>query len=44
MGACLRAVLDLVSRRQQDDPAGEEFTVPAASGTLRLVLSWVGEE
>jgi hypothetical protein len=41
--ACLRAVPDFVSRHEQDDPAGEEFTVPAASGTLRLVLSWVVE-
>src|SRR5262249_54383160 len=41
---CLRAVPDFVSRRRQDDPAREEFTVPAASGPLSLVLSWVVED
>jgi tetratricopeptide (TPR) repeat protein len=40
---CLRAVPDLVQRRPQDDPAREEFTVPVASGALKLVLSWVVE-
>jgi tetratricopeptide (TPR) repeat protein len=44
MEGCLRAVPDFVNRRQQDDPAREEFTVPAASGPLKLVLSWVPEE
>jgi hypothetical protein len=33
-----------VSRRKQDDPAREEMTVPAASGTLKMALSWVAEE
>jgi hypothetical protein len=42
--ACLRAVPEFVSRRKQDDPAREEFTVPSASGELRLVLSWVVED
>ncbi len=41
---CLRAVPDFVRRRPQDDPAPEDFAVPAASGELRLVLSWVGED
>lgn len=41
--ACLRAVPDFVTRRRQDDPAREEFTVPVASGQLKLVLSWVAE-
>jgi len=41
MEGCLRSVTDFVTRHQQDDPAGEEFTVPVASGELRLVLSWV---
>jgi tetratricopeptide (TPR) repeat protein len=41
MEGCLRAVTDFVTRHQQDDPAGEKFTVPVASGELRLVLSWV---
>jgi hypothetical protein len=41
---CLRAVPEFVRRRPQDDPAGEEVTVPVASGELKLVLSWVGEE
>jgi hypothetical protein len=44
MEACLRAVPDFVNRRKQDDPAREEFTVPASSGPLKLALSWVGEE
>jgi hypothetical protein len=41
---CLRAVPDFVSRRGQDDPTREEFTVPAASRPLQLVLSWVVED
>jgi len=40
---CLRAVPDFVSRHQQDDQAREKFTVPVASGQLKLVLSWVIE-
>jgi hypothetical protein len=44
MEGCLRAVPEVVKRRQQDDPAREEFTVPVASGELRLVLSWVVDE
>jgi tetratricopeptide (TPR) repeat protein len=43
MEGCLRAVPDFVKRRSQDDPSKEEFIVPAASGELRLVLSWVVE-
>jgi tetratricopeptide (TPR) repeat protein len=42
--ACLRAVPEFVSRRRQDDPAREEFTVPVASGQLKLVLSWIVED
>jgi len=38
---CLRAVPDFVARRKQDDPTREELTVPAVSGELKLVLSWV---
>jgi tetratricopeptide (TPR) repeat protein len=41
---CLRAVSEFVARRRQDDPAGEEFTVPVASGPIKLALSWVVEE
>ena len=41
---CLRAVPDFVARRKQDDPAGEEMTVPVASGPLKLALSWVVDE
>ena len=41
---CLRAVPEFVIRRRQNDPAGEEMTVPAASGELKLVLSWVVED
>ena len=44
MEGCLRAVPDFVSRRRQDDPAGEEMTVPVASGQLKLALSWVVED
>jgi hypothetical protein len=40
---CLRAVPEFVRRRGQGDPARDEFTVPAASGELKLVLSWVVE-
>jgi hypothetical protein len=41
---CLRAVPEFVSCHQQDDPAGEEMTVPVASGPLKLVLSWALED
>jgi tetratricopeptide (TPR) repeat protein len=42
---CLRAVPEFVFRRRQDDPAGEEMTVPVASGQLKLALAWVvGDE
>ena len=44
MEACLRAVPEFVARRQQDDPAREEVTVPVASGQLKLALSWVAED
>jgi hypothetical protein len=44
MEGCLRAVPEFVTRYKQDDPAKEEMTVPAASGELRLVLSWVVED
>jgi len=44
MEGCLRAVPDFVNRRSQDDPSREEFTVPAASGELKLALSWVVED
>jgi tetratricopeptide (TPR) repeat protein len=43
MSGCLRAFPEFVNRRKQDDPAQEELTVPAASGELKLVLSWVVE-
>jgi tetratricopeptide (TPR) repeat protein len=41
MAGCLRAVPEFLARHNQDDPAREEFTVPVASGELKLVLSWV---
>ena len=41
---CLRATPEFVARHQRGDPATEEMTVPVASGELKLVLSWVGEE
>jgi hypothetical protein len=44
MEGCLRAVPDFVNRRKQDDSARDEFTVPMASGELKLGLSWVVEE
>ncbi len=43
MEACLRAVPGFVSKHKQDDPAREEISVPATSGELKLVLSWVVE-
>jgi len=43
MEGCLRAVPDFVNRRRQDDSARDEFTVPVASGQLKLGLSWVIE-
>jgi tetratricopeptide (TPR) repeat protein len=43
MEGCLRAVPEFVARHRQDDPAREEMTVPVASGSLKLVLSWVSE-
>ena len=36
--ACLRAIPDFVNRHMQDDLAKEVFTVPVASGPLRLGL------
>jgi hypothetical protein len=44
MEASLRAVPDFVARHPQGDPAREEMTVPAVSGELKLVLSWVAED
>ena len=44
MEGCLRAVPEFVVRRKQDDSAKEEMTVPVASGELKLVLSWVGDD
>lgn len=44
MEGCLRAVPQLVTRHPQGTPAREEFTVPTASGELKLVLSWVEDE
>jgi hypothetical protein len=41
---CLRVVPEFVTRHKQDDQAKEEITVPVASGTLKLVLSWVVDE
>ena len=44
MEGCLRAAPGFVTRHQQDNPAGEEVTVPVASGPLRPALSWVVED
>jgi hypothetical protein len=30
-----------VTRRKQNDPTGEQFTVSAWEGPLKLTLSWV---
>jgi tetratricopeptide (TPR) repeat protein len=43
LGGCLRAVPEFVRRREQDDAAREEFTLPVGTGELKLVLSWVVE-
>jgi hypothetical protein len=43
MEGCLRAIHEFVKRRPQDDPTPEETTVPVASGSLKLRLSWVGK-
>jgi hypothetical protein len=43
MEGCLRAV-PFVARHRQGEPARAEMTVPVASGPLKLVLAWVGEE
>jgi hypothetical protein len=40
---CLRAIPELLQRRQQDDPSTEEMTVAVASGELKLIVSWVVE-
>jgi hypothetical protein len=40
----LRAVPEFMTRHPQGDAAREELTVPVASGELKLVLSWVGED
>ncbi|HZU36634.1 MAG TPA: hypothetical protein VFA18_12025, partial [Gemmataceae bacterium] len=40
---CLRAIPDFVARHPQDDPTREEITVPVASGSLKLALSWIEE-
>jgi tetratricopeptide (TPR) repeat protein len=41
---CLRAVPEFVNKRGQDDATPETFTVPVASGPLRLTLAWVVDE
>jgi tetratricopeptide (TPR) repeat protein len=40
---CLRAVPEFVNRHSQGEPAREDMTVPAASGELKLVLSWAAD-
>jgi hypothetical protein len=40
---CLRAVPEFVNRHPQDDLTPEEFTVPVASGELKLRLAWLVE-
>lgn len=44
MEGCLRAVPDFVNRHKPDDPVQDEFSVPVASGPLKMELSWVTEE
>ncbi len=41
MEACLRAVPAFVARHRPDDMSRHKMTVPAASGDLSLILSWV---
>jgi hypothetical protein len=43
MEGCLRAVPEFVAWHPQDHPATEEITVLVASGSLKLVLSWVAD-
>src|SRR5215831_10948127 len=41
---CLRAVPEFVARHRQGEPATEEMIVLVASGPLKLVLAWMGED
>jgi hypothetical protein len=43
MEGCLRAIPEFVSRHGQEARTTEEITVPVASGSLTLVLSWIAE-
>jgi tetratricopeptide (TPR) repeat protein len=41
MEGCLRAVPAFIARHRPDDLSGHRMTVPVASGTLKVTLSWV---
>ena len=41
MEGCLRAIPAFVARHRPDDLSEHRMTVPVASGTLTLTLSWV---
>jgi hypothetical protein len=43
MEGCLRAIPAFIARHRPDDLSKHKMTVPVASGTLTLVLSWVEE-
>jgi tetratricopeptide (TPR) repeat protein len=43
MEGCLRALPAFVARHRPDDLDPHAFPVPTASGTLNLVLSWIGD-
>jgi len=41
MEGCLRAIPAFIARHRPDDLSKHKMTVPVASGTLTLILSWV---
>jgi hypothetical protein len=43
MEGCLRAIPAFIARHRPDDLSKHKMTVPVASGTLTLILSWVEE-
>lgn len=43
-GIRIRYPSSFVNRHTQDEAVREEMNVPVASGSLKLVLSWVSEE
>jgi hypothetical protein len=41
MEGCLRAIPAFIARHRPGDLSKHKMTVPVASGTLTLILSWV---